>query len=53
MDMHLVVVRPFGGLARGEPITDAARIAAILNSEHAADVVRVGSAPAAPMPKEG
>lgn len=52
MDMHLVVVRSFGGLARGDAITDAARIAAILNSEHAANVVRVGTASAAPAPKE-
>ena len=27
MDMHLVVVRPFGGLARGDVVTDPARIA--------------------------
>ncbi len=41
MEMHLVVVRPFAGLARGAAITDAARIAEILQSEHAHDVVRV------------
>ncbi len=41
MEMHLVVVRPFGGLARGDAVTDAARIAEILHSEHARDVVRV------------
>ncbi len=41
MDMHLVVVRPFGGLARGDIITDADRIEAILNSEHVRSVVRV------------
>jgi hypothetical protein len=52
MDMHLVVARPFDGLARGDVVTDAARIAAILNSEHAANVVRVGSASAALTPKE-
>ena len=41
MDMHLVVVRPFGGLARGDVVADSARIADILSSEHAASVVRV------------
>ncbi len=41
MNINLVVVRPFDGLARGEAIADAARIAAILKSEHAMDVVRV------------
>jgi hypothetical protein len=41
MDMHLVVVRPFGDLARGDIVADAIRIAEILNSEHARCVVRV------------
>jgi hypothetical protein len=41
MDMHLVVVRSFGDLARGDVVTDAIRIAEILNSEHARSVVRV------------
>jgi len=41
METHLVVVRPFAGLARGAVVTDAARIAEILKSEHARDVVRV------------
>jgi hypothetical protein len=41
MNMHLVVVRPFAGLARGDVVADAARIADILKSEHAHDVVRV------------
>jgi hypothetical protein len=41
MDMHLVVVRPFGDLTRGDSVTDAVRITAILNSEHARSVVRV------------
>jgi len=40
--MHLVVVKPFASFVRGDIITDAARIAAILNSEHARGVVRVG-----------
>jgi hypothetical protein len=44
MDTHLVVVRPFDGLARGTLVTDPARISAILNSEHARDVVRVAAA---------
>jgi hypothetical protein len=43
MDMHLVVVRPFDGLARGTIIAAPARIAAILNSEHARNVVRVAA----------
>jgi hypothetical protein len=41
MDMHLVVVRSFGGLTRGEIVTDTVRITEILNSEHARSVVRV------------
>jgi hypothetical protein len=41
MDLQLVVVRPFGGLSRGDAVTDANRIADILNSEHATHVVRV------------
>ncbi len=41
MDMHLVVVRPFGDLARGDIVTDVVRITEILNSEHARSVVRV------------
>lgn len=49
MDTHLVVVKPFGGLARGDIVTDTTRIAEILNSEHARSVVRV----AAPAKKEG
>lgn len=41
MDMHLVVVRPFAGLARGDIVTDEDRITKILNSEHSRFVVRV------------
>jgi hypothetical protein len=41
MDMHLVVVRSFRELARGDVVADAARVAEILNSEHASSVVRV------------
>jgi hypothetical protein len=43
MDIHLVVVKPFGGLARGDIITDKARISQILSSEHARGVVRVAA----------
>ena len=43
MELHLVVVRPFGGFSRGDIITDAARISQILMSEHAHAVVRVGA----------
>ncbi|MBV8524326.1 MAG: hypothetical protein JOY71_19725 [Acetobacteraceae bacterium] len=41
MQTHLVVVRPFSGFARGDLITDPSRIAEILQSEHALNVVRV------------
>jgi hypothetical protein len=41
MDMHLVVVRSFGDLARGDIVTDSVRITEILDSEHARSVVRV------------
>jgi hypothetical protein len=41
MDMHLIVVKSFGDLARGDVVADATRIADILNSEHARCVVRV------------
>jgi hypothetical protein len=41
MDIHLIVVRPFEDLARGDVIADETRIAELLNSEHAHDVVRV------------
>ncbi len=43
MDIHLVVVRPFGGLARGDIVTDAVHVAQILSSEHARCVVRVAA----------
>lgn len=41
MNYHLVVVRPFDGLSRGDLITDPVKIAAILNSERIRFVVRV------------
>ena len=41
MDMHLVVVKPFAGFARGDVVTDDGRIAEILRGEQAAHVVRV------------
>ena len=43
MEMHLVVVRPFDGLARGDIIVDPARVSTILTSERAHFVVRVAS----------
>jgi hypothetical protein len=49
MDMHLVVVKPFSGFARGDVVTDKAQIADILRGEQAAHVVRV----AVPSQKEG
>ncbi len=45
MEMHLVVVRPFDGLARGDVVADAERIGAILKGEHATSVVRVITPP--------
>ncbi len=48
MTLKLVVVRPFGTHGKGDVITDAAAIAAVLQSEQAACVVRViAPAPAA------
>ncbi len=41
MDLQLVVVKPFEGLARGDIVTDTARVNEILNGEHARCVVRV------------
>jgi len=46
MNIQLIVVRPFDGLARGDTVTDPTRIAQILNSEWAHSVVRVLAAPA-------
>jgi len=43
MELHLVVVKPFNGLARGDMVTDPTRISAILSSEHARFVVRVAA----------
>ena len=41
MQIHLVVVKPFAGLNRGDVVTDPVRIAEILRGEHAQHVVRV------------
>jgi hypothetical protein len=41
MQVHLVVVKPFATLVRGDIITDPVRIADILRSGHAPHVVRV------------
>jgi hypothetical protein len=49
MEMHLVVVKPFSGLARGDAVTNEGRIAEILRGEQATHVVRV----VAPSQKEG
>jgi hypothetical protein len=43
MDIHLVVVKPFDSFTRGDIITDADRIAQILNGENARSVVRVAA----------
>ncbi len=48
MNMHLVVVKPFAGFARGDVVADDSRISQILRSEQASHVVRVVS----PSPKE-
>jgi hypothetical protein len=49
MNIHLVVVKPFAGFARGDVITDAGRVTEVLRCERAAHVVRI----AAPSQKEG
>jgi hypothetical protein len=49
MELHLVVVKPFSGFARGDAVTDEGRIAEILRGEQAAHVVRV----VVPSQKEG
>ena len=41
MDIHLVVVRPFGAFARGDAILEPALVSEIAKGEHARDVVRV------------
>jgi hypothetical protein len=41
MNIHLIVVRPFDRLTRGDTVTDPARIAKILGSEWEQSVVRV------------
>ena len=48
MNTNLVVVRPFGGLARGALITDPARVSAVLAGENRFDVVQVDAQPAPP-----
>jgi hypothetical protein len=48
MDATLVVVQPFGPHHRGDLITDADAVKAVLASENAARVVRI----VLPMPKE-
>jgi hypothetical protein len=45
MNIHLIVVRPFDCLNRGDTVTDTARIAHILGSEWVSSVVRVLSVP--------
>ncbi len=45
MQVHLVVVKQFAALARGDIVTDPVRIAEILKSEHAPLVVRVAPPP--------
>ncbi len=44
MDIHLVVVKPFAGFARGDVISDATRMNEILKSERVSNVVRVMTA---------
>lgn len=46
MDIHLIVVKPFRNLVRGDIIIDKAQIHEILGSEHATYVVRVAAQPA-------
>jgi len=41
MNMHLIVVRSFDGLARGHTFMDLVHITPILNTEWAHSVVRI------------
>jgi hypothetical protein len=41
MNFHLVVVRAFGAYAKGDAITDSAKITEVLAGENAHCVVRV------------
>jgi hypothetical protein len=43
MQVHLVVVRPFGTYRTGDVITDDTKVAAVQRSENAHDVVRVAA----------
>lgn len=43
MQVHLVVMKPFASLTRGDIVTDPVRIAEILKGEHAQHVVRVAT----------
>jgi hypothetical protein len=43
MQVHLVVIKPFASFSRGDIVTDPARIAEILKSEHTQRVVRVAT----------
>jgi hypothetical protein len=45
MNIHLIVVKPFDHLTRGDAVADPARIARILRSEWAHSVVRVLALP--------
>ncbi|WP_198432733.1 hypothetical protein [Burkholderia ubonensis] len=40
MDFHLTVIEPFGGYAKGDEITDLAKVAEILDGENAHHVVK-------------
>lgn len=46
MDIHLIVIKPFRNLVRGDIITDKTQIHQILGSEHTKYVVRVTAHPA-------
>ena len=52
MNMHLVVVRPFGDYQRAETVTDLVEIQKILDGEHVAKVVRVIAGPEVNPPKD-
>lgn len=45
MNRNLVVIRPFGGMKRGDQITDPTKVDAVLGGENALDVVQVPAAP--------
>jgi len=48
MDFHLTVSEPFGGYAKGDEITDPAKVAEILSGENEHHVIKRAAPPATP-----